>query len=260
MEKCLQLTLQILIITSLAIPEILCNDLLWDIDSRFNGNIPVQDPPPETIKNNRVIPVVIPENGSIRLNVTCVREDYDKELNKDPSFKYGGLSLIQEEKIVPQGENFAKWTKTIEITSANAGEKKVSCDYNQNSYDAKIIEAKFYIYASDAGATCNQETCKKTLAFRKGTMEDRPREVIVTEVKRQLTKEYGDAIDESEKHLNIFKVNVDCTEGKCSSAGLSGGIMAAIVIGITATFVVMMGVIFKTRDNIYHIYERVVKR
>jgi len=72
-----------------------------------------------------VIPVVIPEGGKkVTLTLTCVREDYDKILNKNPDIKYGGLRRVGEvQKIVPDGENFAKWTSTIEITAENAGEK-----------------------------------------------------------------------------------------------------------------------------------------
>jgi len=80
-------------------------------------------------------------------------------------------------------------------------------------------------------------------------------------VKKQLNDIGHVDIDDSEKQYNIFKVKVDCTEGKCASSGLAGGSIAAIVssvLGICAA--IFLAVTFFFRDKVRSMYQSVVQQ
>jgi len=206
------------------------NFLLWKIDDEYATNIKISESDPN--KYNRVVPVVVFPGETVKMTLSCVNVYFDGEKDANAKWDVGVLenNILNDDKVEitteTDGSKTARWLREILITEKDKGVEIVSCEYSNGETEYPKINVQLQVYVKE-------DEDDTTWIFGQGISEE-PKAEVAENINAQLEKRYGEG-KVSQQSGNKFTVPAPPSPTPTPpDDGLSGGVIAGIVVGCLA--------------------------
>jgi len=210
----------------------------------YATNIKISESDPN--KYNRIVPVVVFPNETVKLTLSCVNINFNGDENANAKWTVDlDFEILNDDKVEiteTNGSKTAVWSRKFLIRELDKGVQTVYCQYDDEETRYPSIRVQFEVYVKEGEG--EDDT---TWTFGQGTTKE-PREEVAENIKAQLEKKYGEG-KVSQQRGNKFTVPASPSPPSPTPPddGLSGGLIAAIAGIVVGCLAILGGIVAAIR-------------